>query len=501
MSVTAEAVQQGAVRVVEDLTIDGQAVRGEGQVLDVPDPATEEIFARIPSATLEQADHAIMAARRAFDDGPWPRWTGQERSAAMHRLADLLESNAEDLASCIVKEVGSPITLARAMQVALPIRTLRWQADAAAVDRTEYLPPSFDPIPSNSLVAYRPIGVVSAITAYNYPLQLAVIKIGAALAAGCTSVLLPSPRTPVTTTLLGELIREADLPPGVVNVVLGGADIGELLTTHPAVDKVTFTGSDLVGSRIMAQASATLKGVTLELGGKSPTVLLPGTDLNPQVILPIHFRYLRNAGQGCAAPTRVLVHRSQYDEFVELTQAAWSAARVGSPWEEETVVGPLITPQHRDRVQGYVDEALEMGGHVVAGGGMPDRETGWWVMPTLLGGLPNDARVAQEEIFGPVGMVMAYDDVDEAIRVANDSRYGLAAHVYGPDLKQCFEVGGQLRAGSLYINGGGGFRPDAPFGGFKASGIGREIGELGIREFLEPQHVQWTTAVTDPTRS
>jgi aldehyde dehydrogenase (NAD+) len=339
------------------------------------------------------------------------------------------------------------------------------------------------------VVSFRPAGVVVGITAYNYPLMLAASKIGAAMAAGCTTVLLPSPRTPLTSLMLGEMALEAGLPPGVLNVIVGGPEVGAALTGRHDVDRVSFTGSVEVGQAIMSQCVEHVTGVVLELGGKSPDIVLPDFELTDESVLGIHARYLRNAGQGCASPTRILVHEDMHDEFLEITRRVFGMVAVGDPWDPNTIVGPLIRPEHRARVEGFVERACAAGGQVVAGGGRPDRP-GWFVNPTLVGNVGPDTEIAQEEIFGPVGVLLTYRDLDEAVAIANNSRFGLAAYVHG-DEESARALAPRLRAGSVYINGGGGLRPDAPFGGWGASGIGREWGEEGIREFLEPQHIQW----------
>jgi aldehyde dehydrogenase (NAD+)/betaine-aldehyde dehydrogenase len=485
------------VTFVQEMTIDGRAVEGTGPEIEVWNPATGRVLGTVRGASPEQTEEALAAARRAFDQGPWPRMTGAERSRAMHRIADEMERRRDELTAAIVSEVGTPISTAEPLQIDTPLRVLRWNADAAAKDRREHLGPDFEILPSVSYVDYRPVGVVGAIAAYNYPLHLILLKIGGALAAGCTVVATPSPRTPFATLLLGEIIRAADLPPGVVNVVVGDVEVSRTLTTHPSVDKVSFTGSDEVGAKVMAQASASLKDVVLELGGKSPTIILPGTDLSG-LVAPIHMRYSRNAGQGCASPTRLLVHRAQLDEFLTRSTEMWPTMKVGDPWERDTLVGPLIRAEHRDRVAGFVGSVPDAGGTVVAGGESLDIDGGWYFTPTLVHGVDSSARIAQEEIFGPVSVLFAYDDVDEAVHLANDTRYGLAGYVFGP-LQECLPVASRLRAGIVQINGGGSMRPDAPYGGFGASGIGRELGEAGIREYLEPQHVQF--AMTEPGKN
>jgi acyl-CoA reductase-like NAD-dependent aldehyde dehydrogenase len=476
------------VPAARDLTIDGRAVPGAGPEIEAVNPATERVTATVGAASVGQVDEAVAAARRAFP--AWAAAAPAERSAALHRLADLMERHSERLAAAIVNEVGTPIAFAEIMQVKLGISHLRWQAEAALRDRTVDLGEWHDPVPTRSEVAYRPAGVVACITGYNYPLNLAIFKFGAALAAGCTVVLLPSPRTPLTTLWLGELFREAEIPAGVINVVLGGPEVGQHLTSHPLVDRVSFTGSDAVGAKIMEQAAAGLKGVTLELGGKSPNILLPGVDA-AGLAKDIHLRWARNGGQGCAALARLLVHESLVDEFLGASKEAFTALKVGDPWDRSVNIGPMIRPDHRARVQSYIDGALAEGGEIVLALDTPVPDRGYFVNPVVIGGLPHSARAVQEEIFGPVAVLVPFADEEEAVRLANDTAYGLAANVFTPDVAHGRALAARLRSGTVWVNGGGNMRPDAPFGGFGRSGVGREIGEWGIREYLEVQHVQW----------
>jgi aldehyde dehydrogenase (NAD+) len=473
-----------------ELSIAGEPVRGAAEPIAVFDPATESELAEVPQADADQVERAIAAARRAFDDGPWPTMSGEERSRLLYRFLERLEERKDELVAGVTYEVGTPVTQSRIGQVELPLAVLRTYAELARKDRTEHLGLSFDGVPSDSLVAYQPVGVVGVVTAYNYPLVLALRTLGGALAAGCTAVVAPSPQAPLTTLMLARAAEEAGFPPGVVNVVVGGPDVGRAISSHPAVDKVAFTGSRAVGELVMRQAAATVKAVTLELGGKSPLLLLPGYD-GAAAARKLHTRYLLNAGQACAAPARVLVPRDDYDAFVAASREAFMKIRVGDPWDPKTLVGPLISRDHRARVERLVHEAVTAGATVVAGGGRPDLDRGWYTNPVLLGDVDNRSRIAQEEIFGPVGVVVAYDGLDDGVAKANDVAYGLAADVFSPDTASAIAVARRLRAGTVYINGGGAFRPDAPFGGFKASGIGREYGEWGVREFLQPQHVQW----------
>jgi aldehyde dehydrogenase (NAD+)/betaine-aldehyde dehydrogenase len=473
---------------VRTLTIANKPVQPAGQRWDVVNPATEEVLAEVGGASAEQVDQAVRAARDAF--GGWAALRPDERSAAIHRLADVLEARVDELLASIVNEVGTPVSLAEGLQVKMGLGHLRWQAEAAKKDRTVHLGGYDQPVPTISEVSHYPVGVVAAITGYNYPLNLAIFKFGAALAAGCTVVLLPSPRTPLTTLLLGELSREADLPDGVFNVIIGDAEVGRRLSSHPGVDKVSFTGSDAVGAKIMEQAAANLSGVTLELGGKSASIVLPGCQVE-SFAEEMHLRWSRNGGQGCAALARLLVHDELYDRFLAASAGAFDQMHVGDPWDPKTNIGPMIRPEHRDRVQSFVDGSLDEGGRALLSVDKPLPDKGYFINPVLLGGLPHTARAVQQEIFGPVAVVLPFRDAEEAVELANDTAYGLAANVWTPDLDEGKRVAERLRAGTVWINGGGAMRPDAPFGGSGRSGVGREIGEWGIHEYLEPRHVQW----------
>jgi acyl-CoA reductase-like NAD-dependent aldehyde dehydrogenase len=477
------------IPTTRELLIKGELVAPAGETWDVYNPATEQVLASVGGASPDQVDAAVAAARAAF--GPWASLSGEERSRHIHRLADVLEQAADRLLPSIVNEVGTPVSLASFLQVKMAVdQHLRWAAEAAKVDRTQHLGQWNEPVPTMSDVVYEPVGVVAAITGYNYPLNLAIFKFGAALAAGCTVVLFPSPRTPLTTLFLGELIRDADLPPGVMNVIIGGADVGQRLSSHPGVDRVSFTGSDGVGAKIMAQAADTLKGVTLELGGKSPSIVLPGVDVST-IAVEMHLRWSRNGGQGCAALARLLVHDSLYDEFLEAGAAAFDQMVVGDPWDPATNIGPMIRPDHQQRVQGFIDGSVALGGRKLLEVTKPLPGKGWFVNPVLLGDLPPDAPAVQQEIFGPVAVILPFSTTDDAIRLANDTPYGLAANVWSNDPVEARRVAERIRAGTVWINGGGSMRPDAPFGGYGRSGIGRELGEWGMREYLEAKHIQW----------
>lgn len=492
MSVTSPAasLSRDWIPGTRDLLIDGQFVSPQGERWPVYNPATEQVIATVGGASAEQVDAAVAAARAAFPG--WAALPGEQRSRHIHRLADVLEAAADQLLPSIVNEVGTPVSLASFLQVRMAVQQhLRWAAEAAKTDRIQHLGPWNEPMPTLSDVVLEPVGVVAAITGYNYPLNLAIFKFGAALAAGCTVVLLPSPRTPLTTLLLGELIRQAELPPGVMNVITGNADVGRQLSSHPGVDRVSFTGSDTVGAMIMAQAAGSLTGVTLELGGKSPSIVLPDADIG-QIAVETHLRWSRNGGQGCAALARLLVHESVYDEFLAASAPAFEQMIVGDPWDPATNIGPMIRPDHQARVRGFIDDSLAAGGRKLLQVTKPLPEKGWFVNPVLLGNLPAEARAVQQEIFGPVAVILPFKDTDDAIRLANDTPYGLAANVWcGDNLDEGRRVAERVRAGTVWINGGGSMRPDAPFGGYGRSGIGRELGEWGMREYLEVKHIQW----------
>ena len=481
--------RRGWVPPTRTLTVGGRQVEPAGGRFEVFDPATEQVVATVGEATTEQVDAAVRAARDAFP--AWAALSGEERGRHLHRLADTLSAHADQLVASIVTECGTPIALAEFMQVRMAVdHHLRWAADAAARDRTVHLGAWDVPVPTMSDVVHDPVGVIAAITGYNFPINLAVFKFASALAAGCTVVLLPSPRTPLTTLFIGALLAEAGLPPGVMNVVVGGVEVGRALTTHPGVDRVSFTGSDAVGAQIMAQAAGTLKGVTLELGGKSPSIVMPDVDL-AAVVDELHLRWSRNGGQGCAALARLLVHESRYDEFLERSAGSFAKMVVGDPWDPAVNIAPMIRPEHRARVQGYIDGALADGGRALLEVTTPLPERGWYVNPVLIGDLPPQARLVQEEVFGPVAVVLPFRDTDDAVRLANDTVYGLGASVWCNDPALARSVALRVRAGTVWINGGGSMRPDAPFGGYGRSGVGRELGEWGMQEYLEAKHIQW----------
>jgi aldehyde dehydrogenase (NAD+)/betaine-aldehyde dehydrogenase len=470
--------------------IDGTWVDGRGQPFTSVNPATEEVIETWTGADVAQVDAAVAAARRGF--AAWRTAPADERAAVLRRLADLIDAHSAELADLVVAEVGSPLRLARTLQVGQPAVNFRWFADAALRGplggREQHLPAGGG---ATSVLLREPIGVVAAITPYNYPVNMISWKVGPALAAGCSVVLLPSPRGALCSVALVRLAEEAGVPPGVLNLVPGDPTVGERLAGHPDVDLVTFTGSNTVGSRVMELAARNTTKVVLELGGKSPNLVLPGADLDP-VVGPSMLRFCRNAGQGCGATTRILVHDRQYDEFVDRARAFLKEhVPVGDPRLPSTEVGPLITAAHRDRVEGYLRRAVEGGGSILAGGARPSGR-GYFLEPTLVGDVDPRAEICQEELFAPVAVVLRYATVDEAVRIANATRYGLNAVVWG-DVAAARAVADRLDSGTVAINGGGDMRPDVPWGGTRRSGVGAEMGEDGYREFFRVKHVSWRT--------
>ena len=465
------------------LLVNNEDLTGQGARLRVFDPVTEDLVADFPGASVEQVDLACRAASRAFAD---PEWANPElRRKVLEKFSDLLVEHRDALMDTLLREIASPMNL-QSNHIDTPAAFTRWFAAQAVKPRDREL--GFNAARTGvSAIAYRPVGVVAAISAFNYPLLIGVTKSAAALAAGCTVVLLSSPQAPLALSQMGQLIREAGFPPGVFNIIAGGADVGEALTRHQLVDKISFTGSVGVGRAVMRQAADGLRGVVLELGGKSATILLPGTDFD-KIAFQLHARYARNAGQGCGSPTRILVEESQYEEFCKASRAVYHKLKVGDPRNSDTILGPVINERQRNFVETRVDEALQRGARIIAGGGRPDIVKGWYLNPVLVGDLTNADPLAREELFGPVSVVLTYRTIDEAIEIANDSELGLKAYLYG-DRAQCIDLAPRLRVGTVQINGGSPLRPDAPMSGLKQSGLGAEWGQDGLREFLTPQHI------------
>ncbi|MFI0355003.1 aldehyde dehydrogenase [Actinomadura sp. 9N407] len=461
------------------------APEGSGR-LGVVSPSTEEIVGEVPAATTADIDRAVGAARAAFDEGPWPRMAPTERAAVLSRAAAVLRGRAADIAGVTVDEMGCAISQAPRAQTGLVaalfeyyaglIRSFEFEREVVAGEST-------------ALVTNEPVGVVAAIVPWNAPVTLASWKAAPALAAGCTVVIKPPPEAPLSTFILAEALHEAGLPPGAVNVVPGGREAGERLVTHPGTDKIAFTGSTAAGKRIMSLCGDRVKRVSLELGGKSAAIVLDDADaagIMPRLVGGA----MHLSGQVCGAHTRVLVPRARYAEAVEAAAAAANAVPVGDPHDPSTLVGPLVAERQRERVEGYIALAVEAGARVAAGGGRPAHlPRGWYVEPTILAGVDNSMRVAREEIFGPVLCLIPYDGEDEAVGIANDSPYGLAGGVWTGDPARGLRVARRVRTGTMSVNGSHAPFPLVPFGGFKESGLGRELGPEGLRAFLEPRSI------------
>jgi aldehyde dehydrogenase (NAD+) len=466
--------------------------RGEGTV-DVINPATEEVIATVPQATPEDAVEAIEAARRAFDEGPWPHMARSERARILRAFAEALWSHREELADILVAQGGCTIGQARGMQCYLPIDMMRGYAELAArdpVDTFKVAGGAFEgrvPGIGHTLSVREPAGVVSAITPFNYPFLLNIQKIGPSMAAGCTVVLKPTEYICLDAIKIAQIIdEETEIPPGVFNLLLGGkGDVGEVMCTHPAVDQVTFTGSTQTGRRVMRAASDTVKRVTLELGGKSANVIFADADLDRALAGDCGL-VIRHCGQGCGHLSRVLLEEPIYDEVVQRMKDRAETVVVGDPADPSTEMGPLVSQAQWDRVKGYIDSGIEQGARLVIGGGRPaDQPKGYFMEPTIFADVRNDMRIAQEEIFGPVVCVERFSTEEEAIAIANDSIYGLNGAVWSRDSAKALRVGGQLRSGTVTVNGPGAGDRDAPYGGYKQSGLGREWGIWGYQEYTE----------------
>jgi aldehyde dehydrogenase (NAD+)/betaine-aldehyde dehydrogenase len=444
--------------------------------IDVHEAATEEVMATVPSGDASDVDAAVAAARAAF-----PAWSATpvaDRARLLRQLADGLDARSDELATVMAREVGTPIATAGRVQVGLGVSVLRSMADVV-----EQLPA--EERIGSSLVLRVAAGVVGAITPWNYPLYQLAAKVGPALAAGCTSVVKPSSVAPLAAYAVADVAAEIGLPPGVLNIVTGrGAQAGEVLVQHPEVDLVSLTGSTGAGARVAALAAAGVKRTTLELGGKSAFVVLPGADLAAAVDAAVRTAFVNN-GQTCSATSRLVVPRELLAEVEDRLAAAVGAMVVGDPLDPATQVGPVASGAQYRSIQGYLDIAADEGTVLVGGPGLPpDRDRGWFVQPTVVSRLDNGARIAQEEIFGPVLAVIPVADVEEAVRVANDSDYGLSGAVWAGDVESAVAVARQLRTGQVSINGGR-FNVLAPFGGFKKSGVGRELGPHGLAEYFE----------------
>jgi aldehyde dehydrogenase (NAD+) len=471
-----------------DLFIDGQLVPGGAGHYPNINPATEEVLGTAANADLTDTDRAIAAARRAFDAGDWSTDTAL-RVRCIRQLRDAMGDHIEELREITMAEVGAPRMLTAAAQLEGPIADLEFSAATAENYswRTDLGVAAPMGIKTRRTLVREAVGVVAAITPWNFPHQINLAKIGPALATGNTVVLKPAPDTPWCAAILGELIAEhTDIPPGVLNIVTSDDHaVGAMLSSDPRVDMVSFTGSTATGRAVMAAGAPTIKKVFLELGGKSAFLVLDDADLAAACAMAA-FTASVHAGQGCAITTRLVVPRAHYDEAAAAAAATMLGLKPGDPTKPGTICGPVISARQRDRIQSYLDLAVAEGGTFACGGGRPaDSDRGFFIEPTVIVGLTNDARVAREEIFGPVLTVIAHDGDDDAVRIANDSPYGLSGTVFSADPERAQKVASRLRVGTVNVNGGVWYSADVPFGGYKQSGVGREMGLAGFEEYLE----------------
>ncbi|MET9395022.1 aldehyde dehydrogenase family protein [Streptomyces sp. NPDC006624] len=442
-------------------------------VIEVVNPVDEQVIGTVPAGTAEDVDAAVRAARAALPG--WAATPPAERAARLSALRDVLAARADEIAETVTAELGSPLRFSQAVHAAVPIAVAGSYAELAATY-------AFEERTGNSVVHLEPVGVVGAITPWNYPLHQIVAKVAPALAAGCTIVVKPAEDTPLVARLFADAVHEAGVPAGVFNLVTGlGPVAGQALAEHPGVDLVSFTGSTAVGRRIAAIAAGQVKKVALELGGKSANVILPTADLAKAVNVGVA-NVMSNSGQTCSAWTRMLVHREQYDEAVEL--AATAAAKYGER------IGPVVSAGQRDRVRGYIGKGVAEGARLVAGGPDAPREKGYFVSPTVFADVTEDMTIAQEEIFGPVLSILRYEDEEDALRIANGTVYGLAGAVWAGDEAEAVAFARRMETGQVDINGGR-FNPLAPFGGYKQSGVGRELGVHGLAEYLQTKSLQF----------
>jgi acyl-CoA reductase-like NAD-dependent aldehyde dehydrogenase len=470
------------MRAYDTIYVNGSWIPSQGEgTLEVTDSATEEVIATIPNGTAADVDAAVAAARAAFEG--WSSLPKEERAAYLMKIHAGLEARTDEIAQTIAREVGMPLMLSNLIQAGLPKANFAIAAQLLG----SY---EFERQVGNSLVVREAIGVVGCITPWNYPLHQIALKVAPALAAGNTVVLKPSEVAPINAFILAEVIHEAGLPAGVFNLVTGvGPVVGEAIAAHPQVDMVSFTGSTRAGKRVAEVASQTVKKVSLELGGKSPNVILDDADFSKAIADGVGKCFL-NSGQTCTALTRMIVPRSRLAEVEQAAAAAAAGFTPGNPFEKTSRLGPLVSAAQRDRVRSFIQTGIDEGATLVAGG--PDApaglEQGYFVQPTVFSNVTRDMTIAREEIFGPVLSIMPYDSEDEAIDIANDTIYGLAGGVWG-EADHAKQVARKIRAGQVEVNGGA-FNVMAPFGGYKQSGLGREAGTFGLEEFLEVKSLQ-----------
>ena len=477
-----------SIAAIKSLYIDGEWVTPAEREA-VINPADESLIAEAPVGGIEEMDAAIAAARMAFDRGPWPRMPVAARQAKLTEFLDAIDRRKAEIVDLIVAEAGATRMLADYLQYGIPMQHARHMVAIASRPAVTPLPVETTPNAQGTItlgagvISREPMGVVAAITPYNFPFFLNVGKVIPALAVGCTVVLKPSPYTPFEALLLGQIAEEVGLPKGVLNVVTGGIEAATLLTTDKRVDLISFTGSDKVGAMIQAQAAPTLKRCLMELGGKSALIVRPDANLMQAAMTGAS--YCTHAGQGCALLTRHLVHNSVRADYVEMLKGMIGHLKIGNPADPSVTFGPLIREVARTRTESYVDIALSEGATLVTGGKRPaGLDRGYYYEPTLFDNVSNASRLAQEEVFGPICAVIGYDSDEEAIALANDSEFGLSGGIFSADVGRAYEMALQIRTGGVSINGGSGrMSSHAPFGGIKRSGYGREYGEEGLNEF------------------
>ncbi|PGB52467.1 aldehyde dehydrogenase DhaS [Bacillus anthracis] len=451
------------------------------KTFNTPNPATGETLAVVSEAGREDIHKAVVAARMAFDEGPWSRMSTAERSRLMYKLADLMEEHKEELAQLETLDNGKPIRETMAADIPLAIEHMRYYAGWATKIVGQTIPVSGDFF---NYTRHEAVGVVGQIIPWNFPLLMAMWKMGAALATGCTIVLKPAEQTPLSALYLAELIEEAGFPKGVINIVPGfGESAGQALVNHPFVDKIAFTGSTPVGKQIMRQASESLKRVTLELGGKSPNIILPDADLSraiPGALSGVMF----NQGQVCSAGSRLFVPKKMYDNVMADLVLYSKKLNQGVGLDPETTIGPLVSEEQQKRVMGYIEKGIEEGAEVLCGGNNPF-DQGYFISPTVFADVNDEMTIAKEEIFGPVISAIPFNDIDEVIERANKSQFGLAAGVWTENVKTAHYVASKVRAGTVWVNCYNVFDAASPFGGFKQSGLGREMGSYALNNYTE----------------
>ena len=491
-----------AIRDYDRLFIGGDWVAPEGtDTIGIISPVSEEVIARVPDGTEADIDKAVAAARIAFDRGPWRRMAPAERGEILRQAAAQITAEMGDMAEIITREMGAPITFSNLGQVFAPTMIFNYYADLAGTFAFDEVRDGL--LNPKVLVTKEPVGVVGAIAPWNVPLFIAAAKLAPSLAAGCTVVYKPAPETPLDAFRLAEIFEACGLPKGVLSVVPAGREVSEHLVTHPGVDKISFTGSGVGGKRIGGLCGERLKRCTLELGGKSAAIILDDADLATTIptLLP---NAIMNNGQACIAQTRILAPRARYAEVVDAVVSGVSAMKVGDPMDPATEVGPVVAERQRTRIEGYLDSGREEGATVAIGGGRPsgsDFAKGWYVEPTVFSDVDNKMKIAQEEIFGPVLVVIPYDGDDNAVEIANDSNYGLCGSVWTNDNDRGLGVARQVRTGTYMLNTFAPIDFATPFGGFKESGVGREFGPEGLGSFLEMKSIGLPADYTPRTGS